>query len=249
MRFRFPGLVPDTVSPEQVRSVLQARGWTVEQFADAVHASPLEVSAWEAGAVRVPPEQAERIRWFVEMDEWNAKVARVWGERCDWVREHVPHLYEIMFIDVKGITWYSRSEEIREHVAVCATCQSMWEQARRTGGRPPEPADAPDTWRTRYRRWTKRFPRWLRAPLNVLGELPELAIIALFVATVPDAHSGLPARVHGLVMGGDGRLDYAAAGRGGEPPAAACGRGAGGGRRERRGPRPVVALRRDGGSG
>jgi transcriptional regulator with XRE-family HTH domain len=76
MRFRIPRLAPDTASAEQVRAVREARGWTVEQLADEVHASPLEVSAWEAGAVRVPPEQTERIRWFLDMDEWSAAVAR-----------------------------------------------------------------------------------------------------------------------------------------------------------------------------
>jgi hypothetical protein len=215
MRFRFPSLGPDTVSAEQVRAVREAQGWTVEQMADVVHASPLEVSTWEAGAVRVPPEQTERIRWYIDMDEWNAAVARVRGEPCAWVRQHVPHLYEIMFIDVAGITWYSQSAEIRVHLARCATCQATWRQAERLGGRPREPDDAPDTWRTRYRRWAKRFPRWLGTPLCLLGELSGLAVVTVAVLTIPDPDSGLPAHVYGLGMGtGIGWLAFGAAGAG-----------------------------------
>jgi transcriptional regulator with XRE-family HTH domain len=200
MRFCIPGLLPDTMSAEQVRAFREVRGWTVEDLADAVRASPLEVSAWEAGAVRVPPEQTERIRWLVELDAWNAKVARVRVEPCEWVRAHVPHLYDAMFADLAG-TWDAHTPEVREHVVQCATCRAVYTQAELFDPRPPDPADAPDTWRTRYRRWTKRFPNWIGEPLDLLGGLPKLAILVLIINTVPDADSGFPARVFGVGIG------------------------------------------------
>jgi transcriptional regulator with XRE-family HTH domain len=122
MRFRIPGIRPASMSADEVRAVREARGWTVEQLADAVHASPLEVSAWEAGAVRVPPEQTERIRWFLDMDEWNAAVARARRE-CAWVGEHAPFVYEKMCDDVSG-TWFAENVKVREHVMGCATCRA-----------------------------------------------------------------------------------------------------------------------------
>lgn len=42
----------DVASPEEVRAIHEARGWTVEQLADAVHAGPLEV-AIRAGDVHL----------------------------------------------------------------------------------------------------------------------------------------------------------------------------------------------------
>ncbi|WP_420128257.1 helix-turn-helix domain-containing protein [Longimicrobium sp.] len=49
MRVQFLKLKPrkDVASAEQVRALRERRGWTVEQLADEVRASPLEVSAWE----------------------------------------------------------------------------------------------------------------------------------------------------------------------------------------------------------
>ncbi|HEU4884979.1 MAG TPA: helix-turn-helix domain-containing protein [Longimicrobium sp.] len=200
MGFRIPGIRPDTVSAEQVRAVRESRGWTAEQLADAVHASPLEVSAWEAGAVRVPPEQAGRIRWMMDSDAWSAEVARVRGEPCEWVRENAPDLYDIMFADLAG-NWFAYSAMVREHVAGCATCRATYMHAERIGGAPPEPGNAPDTWRTRYHRWTKRFPRWIGRPLELLGALPGLAVVALAVGTMPDKDAGLAAHIYGGAMG------------------------------------------------
>jgi transcriptional regulator with XRE-family HTH domain len=200
MGFRIPGIRPDTVSAEQVGAVREARGWTAEQLADAVHASPLEVSAWEAGAVRVPPEQAERLRWLLEVDAWAAEVARVRGEPCEWVREHAPNLYDTMFADVAG-TWYAQSAAVREHVAGCATCRAAYVHAERIGARPPDPAEAPEGWRTRYNRWTKRFPRWVGRPLRLLGELPGLALVVVAVLTMPGKDAGLAAHIVGAALG------------------------------------------------
>jgi hypothetical protein len=55
-----------------------------------------------------------------------------------------------MLSDVSG-TWFAENVKIRDHVAGCDTCRAMWMHAQRIGG-PPALEDAPDTWRTRYRR-------------------------------------------------------------------------------------------------
>jgi transcriptional regulator with XRE-family HTH domain len=165
MRFRIPGRLPDTVSAEEVRGFREARGWTVEALADAVHASPLEVSAWEAGAVRVPPEQAERMRWLAKVDTWNAEVARVRGEPCDWVRARAPRLYDTMFENL-DVAWARYGLEVRYHVPGCAICRPMQAHAERIGPRPPEPADAPVSWRRR---------------------LAELAVVLVIIGTTATA--------------------------------------------------------------
>ena len=46
--------------PAAVRELRERRGWRLEQMADAVWATPLEVAAWEVGTVHVPVEQACR---------------------------------------------------------------------------------------------------------------------------------------------------------------------------------------------
>jgi hypothetical protein len=52
----------DVASAEQVRAAREGRGWTLDEMADAVHASPLEVAACEAGTIRPPEKQGSG--WF-----------------------------------------------------------------------------------------------------------------------------------------------------------------------------------------
>lgn len=200
MRFRFLEPRKDVASAEQVRALRELRGWTVEQMADAVHASPLEVRAWESGAVQAPPLQAARVRWMMEMDR-RAADAGSGIEPCDWVREHAPGLYDEMLADVAG-NWHARSQAIREHVAGCSRCTARWRAVERLGPPPPEPDEATfDTLRARYGRSVQRLPRWAHPPLKLLGSVPGMAIAAVAVLTLPDADSGLPARVTGLGIG------------------------------------------------
>jgi hypothetical protein len=95
------------------------------------------------------------------------------GEPCDWVRARAPRLYDSMFENLE-VTWVRYGLEVRYHVPGCATCRTMQAHAERIGPRPADPADAPDTWRTRYLRWTSRFPRWIGKPLYLLPDLAAL---------------------------------------------------------------------------
>lgn len=193
------------VSAAEVRALREGRGWTAEQLADAVGASPLEASAWESGAVRVPPEQAEQIRWLIDTDAWSASAAAAKGEPCAWVREHRPDLYDAIFADAGGGTWYGGSAEVREHFAGCATCNAAWRAAQRIGPPPADPSaelpHAPNTPTTRYRRWVKGFPRWLHGPLNLLWSVGHYALLTLAILTIPESDSGFPAHVYGAGFG------------------------------------------------
>lgn len=48
--------------PAAVRTLRERLRWTPEQMADAVQAMPRDVTAWEAGTVRVPRARARRLR-------------------------------------------------------------------------------------------------------------------------------------------------------------------------------------------
>jgi transcriptional regulator with XRE-family HTH domain len=170
-RSRVLGPRTDVATAEEVRVVREGRGWTVEQMAGEVGTTSAEVSAWEAGAVAVPPLQAALVVWMLAMDRWTAAaLAEIGIEPCAWVREHAPDLYETMLADVRGSTWFSRSKEIRDHFRGCPTCQAMWAGAERLGPPPPAP-DVPEfyTLRGRYGRWVQRLPRWARGPFRLLG--------------------------------------------------------------------------------
>jgi transcriptional regulator with XRE-family HTH domain len=192
----------DEVTPAEVRGLRVARGWTVEQLADDVHASPLEVSAWEAGTVQVPAFPAARVRWHLEMDRWNAALAAALCENppCDWMRANLPHLQERAFVDSAGATW-AHNREFREHFPGCAYCRARWQAAEAVGNPPREPdADSIER-RTQYDAWLEFLPRWARRPARALLGFADLALLALLIATIPDADSGLPARITGLGIG------------------------------------------------
>ncbi|HEX2080998.1 MAG TPA: helix-turn-helix transcriptional regulator, partial [Longimicrobium sp.] len=201
MRIQFLKPRRDVASAEEVRALREGRGWTVEQLAEEVHADALEVSAWEAGTVRVPAEQALRIRWMADRDAWRAALDAARGEACAWVRAHAPNLYERMFRDPYG-AWSVASAEVSAHVAGCAACKAARERARQIGGYP-----VPNTSQSllaRYKRWVDRLPRWARGPFWFAGFLAEfggwLAGTAL-VLSVAAGDTGFMAHVAGLLFG------------------------------------------------
>lgn len=162
---RFQSLKPpdDGASAEQVRALRERRGWTVEHLADEVHASPLEVSAWEAGAVRVPSKQALLIRWHTERAAWGEALRTAQERTCPWARDNAPELYERMFRKPAG-RWHAGQEPVRAHVAGCARCTEVWDAAKRTGGFPAKP-DTSGSLSARYVEWVSRLPRWAATPI------------------------------------------------------------------------------------
>jgi transcriptional regulator with XRE-family HTH domain len=165
-------------SSEQVRSLRQRWGWTVEELADAVGASPLEAAAWEAGTVAVPAAQAMRIHWQARLAELAEAVAAAQERPCPWVRENAPDLYEQVFANPDR-PWDAGDAPVRAHVAGCDRCKAVLEEARRIGGFPREP-DTSGLLGARYRRWVDRLPRWARGPFSWAGLVASLCAIWLF---------------------------------------------------------------------
>ncbi|HEX2079543.1 MAG TPA: helix-turn-helix transcriptional regulator [Longimicrobium sp.] len=191
------------MTAKEVRALRAARGWTVEQLADDVHAIPLEISAWEAGAVEVTPFAAARIRWHLETDRWSAALDAALRENppCAWVRTNLPHLQERVFVDSAGLAWAESGAEFREHFAGCPYCRARWQAAEAVGFPPREPDEESIARRARFEAWLEFLPRWARRPVVAVLELADVALAALLVATIPARDSGLPARITGLGMG------------------------------------------------
>jgi transcriptional regulator with XRE-family HTH domain len=198
MRFQFLKPRRDVASAEQVRALRELRGWTVEQLADEVHASPLEVSAWEAEAVAVPSKQALLIRWHTERVAWTDAVAAARGELCGWARENAPDQYERILRNPAGLR-YDGNAPVRAHIDGCGACQAALARARQIGGYPSKPLLG-DTFRARYWRWVDRLPRWAAVPFVWAGLSASAAVIALAMLTV-DHEAAFGVRVDGLIVG------------------------------------------------
>ena len=95
-------------------------GWTHEQVAEAVGALPLEVAAWESGAVHLAPHERDRILWQVRSAHYERELAARAG--CDWLRQHQSRLDDLTGRGPKGAAWASR--RVATHRAVCERCQA-----------------------------------------------------------------------------------------------------------------------------
>jgi hypothetical protein len=202
MRIRILRPRTDTVTAAEVRAVREGRGWTTEQMADAVQASPLEVEAWEAGSVQPPPLQAARAWWMLETDRRAAAFTEIGRGPCGWLRKHAPRLYEDRMGGMAWMPWYARSQEVRDHLDACAACRRAWAAIERLGPAPAQPDDSTfHTLQARYSRWVRRVPRRAQKPLHLLGGVPQVALAVLAIATMPVPDSGIAARITGAGLG------------------------------------------------
>ncbi len=113
------------IPPAAVQAFRERRGWTHEQMADEIGASPGEVAAWEAGTVAVPSAQAYRMRRLAEADRWSAALPP--GTRlpsCSWANTHIPGLHQILWDAPRGA---QISPLVQRHLGECPECRRVVE--------------------------------------------------------------------------------------------------------------------------
>ncbi|HEV3048745.1 MAG TPA: helix-turn-helix transcriptional regulator [Longimicrobium sp.] len=154
------------VDPEALRRFREARGMTHEQLADVVWASPLEVAAWEAGTVRVPREQAKRIRQRERADRWYAAVRSAAFPGCAWADAHAPGLHDTLV--AQPVNLDRLSAEARSHLDECPTCARVLAFGCSLARLKPQPGlgtDLPEA----LEHWLDITPRILLYPLLIGG--------------------------------------------------------------------------------
>jgi transcriptional regulator with XRE-family HTH domain len=118
----FAGRGKPATGADEVRALRDELGWTQEQLADAVEVSPLEVSAWEAGAVSVGPDDVvalARVAWRERRERaWDAAGARPCARGAD-VRARREEM--LRADDWDGVL---RTDELLQaHQKRCAACK------------------------------------------------------------------------------------------------------------------------------
>ncbi|HEU0301888.1 MAG TPA: helix-turn-helix transcriptional regulator [Longimicrobium sp.] len=126
----FAGHGKPAMGAEEVRALRDELGWTQEQLAGAVEVSPLEVSAWEAGAVSVGPDHAVALARVA----WRERRARAWdaaGARpCAWGADARARLEG----DADDVRERLRREELLQaHQKRCAACRRAAEVEQALG--------------------------------------------------------------------------------------------------------------------
>lgn len=168
------------VEPEGVLTFRTRRGWTHEQMADEVHATPLEVAAWEAGTVRVPREQARRIRALVQEDHETAAVVAASLGPCRWVERKASDLH------LRMASWrrVAMSDAEAQHVRDCETCSRVRDVRRDLYVFPDDPGLGFDDPLRRLTRFLDALPRALLLPLLAFGGFGVLLAVALVLRPV-----------------------------------------------------------------
>jgi hypothetical protein len=156
------------IEPSAICEFRERRGWTIEEMADEVWASPLEVAAWEAGTIRVPDEQARRIRALTAKDERYAAVIAAELPSCAWANANLPGLAELLCLGP-----YPGNLDLpsQRHLGECGTCRSVLRSARRL--KVPTPYAAP---------WTE----------SMLGGMLGVAGVIVFVVLMTQVLRELP---------------------------------------------------------
>ena len=150
------------VDPVALRRFREARCLTHEELAELVWASPLEAAAWEAGTVRVPPEQARRLRERDTVDRRKALAASAALPGCPWADAHAPGLHATLLDDASS--FYRLGPEARAHVDGCPACARVRGLGRGLARVKPDPGLGTDL-RESLEHWFDTAPRTVLYPL------------------------------------------------------------------------------------
>lgn len=130
----------EPVAPDELRAIREEAGLSPEALAEVMGVMPLEVAAWESGAIAVERHPAEVMRWRVRMAAYEAALPR---SECEWMRTGEARLERMRQVGPYGHRQAGR--ERAEHVRACAECTRV-QLALRDVPPPPERPVEPGFW-------------------------------------------------------------------------------------------------------
>lgn len=109
------------LAPADFLALRAELGATQEQLAADLDVTRVEISAWEAGAVRIPRHVADVVRWKRDAHVWHAAATAAGAPACPWRTEQDDRLSLPRPRVIDGI---ERIEHIlaahRRHCRMCA---------------------------------------------------------------------------------------------------------------------------------
>jgi hypothetical protein len=154
--------------PEEIRAAREVNGWSAEEFADVLWVTPLEVQAWEAGAVTPAVEEARWIRWHAEMGARDRALADAGLRPCAWVQQRRA-LYPVDRRGSHPSDFVGR--EIELHVTQCPACGALPMAELRRVPMPEPPRQEREGWAdwfVRHWRAAEHLPLGQRFGVRVL---------------------------------------------------------------------------------
>jgi transcriptional regulator with XRE-family HTH domain len=163
------------VVAEEIRAVRTASGWTQEKVAEELGVLPVEVAAWESGAIAVDPYPFELMRWRLRQAEYEAALPR---SGCYWTRASQARLERMW--NAGPLAAVRAENERVAHARECTECMRV-EALLRDAPPPPEPPAEPGLrgWIHAMRRRIARSPFWVRVPLQTAETVARLGAVYL----------------------------------------------------------------------
>lgn len=168
----------DPENPDTARSLREAAGLSRDELADRWGVGPVEVSAWESGAIAIPPMLTDGLRYAIAVDAHARSAEKAGVAPCSWREENEDRLATAEGFVRRRV---GRAELLR-HQAGCPECRAL--RAFERDEPPPELANpgwgSVGLWLHAVR---DRFPRWMPPALNLVGSgMGILAVILVLSA-------------------------------------------------------------------
>jgi DNA-binding XRE family transcriptional regulator len=147
--------------PDAIRRAREAAGLTQEQLAELNGVLPLEVAAWESGAVFVSRYQGELIHWTMENAAHEQRVAAQDLPACPWMAQREAEFDFLRKRSPGRAGWVARA--IAAHQADCGACTRLVRELPAAPELPRMPGllNAID-------HGISRLPRWLQLPARAV---------------------------------------------------------------------------------
>ncbi len=159
---RQPGGTAASADPGDVARAREAAAWSPEELADALGVLPLEVAAWESGAIRLTPHhEMDVLRWRIATALHEARLPPL-SSPCEWTSRNRDRLEQSL--RAGGRPAARARDARRRHHEQCDVCRAAGELA--AAGPAPVPPIAPGWrgWAHHVGRAVSAWPDWARIP-------------------------------------------------------------------------------------
>lgn len=161
-----------TADPDEIRRARETAGLTQEQLADVLHVLPVEIGAWESGAISLSRHEGDMVVWRIQMAEYTRRAPQE-TPPCDWTFKHWFRFRRLLECGGTGAEWVRRA--MVRHQRHCAPCRAAQALADAVPD-PPEMPAHPGILGAVDRHWARlsRLPAWVRVPVKAA----ETALVA-----------------------------------------------------------------------
>lgn len=109
--------------PGDIVQAREAAAWSRDELADVLGVLPVEIAAWESGAIRLTPYEADVLRWRMASARHEAQPQPALAPGCDWLSTRRPDVERHLGSEGRAGAWAQRL--LAAHRRECDACRAM----------------------------------------------------------------------------------------------------------------------------